>query len=255
MNALHYAITGYGPTVVLLPGMGLDMHIYDTAILLLQKSFTCVQIDNLGSGASPAPHGPYDIPQMTRAVGDVLAAEGLSADVLVGHSMSGFIALSLAQQHREHAPHIMLCGAFPSGEWLFRHRLPEVAAALASRRGTPDEIVRRNLSCSVSEDFLHHRSDEFALLVDDRLHHLGPGRGFSAQRAAVAQHRATPLPDDFAGRIWIVHGTADRLVIPAAAQEMSALLPSAEVKWLEGIGHLPMLEAPARLADLIKSLA
>jgi pimeloyl-ACP methyl ester carboxylesterase len=249
---LHYTITGNGPVVVMLPGMGLDMHIYDTVALLMQKRFTCVQVDNLGSGASPAPRGPYRIEQMAAAVRDVLHRESLEGVSIVGHSMSGFIAVALAHLSPALIGRIVLCGSSPSGLWTKQHRDADVAQILNNRNGPSEEVIRRNLACNVTEDFLNNRGAEFDLLVEERLHHLGPGRGFAGQQAAAAQY-------DMAGQaalpgcpILIIHGNADRMIPPHSAGALAALFPSARVKWLDGVGHLPMLEAPARMAALLE---
>jgi pimeloyl-ACP methyl ester carboxylesterase len=36
----------------------------------------------------------------------------------------------------------------------------------------------------------------------------------------------------------ILHGTEDRIVAPANAERLAAAIPGAELRWLEGAGHL-----------------
>ena len=47
----------------------------------------------------------------------------------------------------------------------------------------------------------------------------------------------------------------DRAVPPDTAARVKALLPSAEVRSLRGVGHLAHEEKPAMIADLIIELA
>ncbi|MFI9007058.1 alpha/beta fold hydrolase [Actinosynnema sp. NPDC053489] len=46
----------------------------------------------------------------------------------------------------------------------------------------------------------------------------------------------------------VVHGTADSVVDPAAGEYAAALIPGADLRPYDGIGHAPFLEAPERFA-------
>ncbi|CCH35336.1 alpha/beta hydrolase [Actinosynnema sp. NPDC047251] len=46
----------------------------------------------------------------------------------------------------------------------------------------------------------------------------------------------------------VVHGTADEVVHPAAAEHAAATVPGAEMRWYEAVGHLPFRERPERFA-------
>jgi pimeloyl-ACP methyl ester carboxylesterase len=49
----------------------------------------------------------------------------------------------------------------------------------------------------------------------------------------------------------IVQGTADRVVDPGNAEALADLLPNAQVKLLEGAGHLLYWEQPRRFARMV----
>jgi Predicted hydrolases or acyltransferases (alpha/beta hydrolase superfamily) len=42
----------------------------------------------------------------------------------------------------------------------------------------------------------------------------------------------------------VLHGSEDRLTLPACATHTAATIPGAELHWLEGIGHAAQIEAP-----------
>ena len=46
----------------------------------------------------------------------------------------------------------------------------------------------------------------------------------------------------------IVWGLEDKLLHPAGAETLHTLFPNSDVKLMAGIGHLPMMEAPAATA-------
>jgi pimeloyl-ACP methyl ester carboxylesterase len=49
----------------------------------------------------------------------------------------------------------------------------------------------------------------------------------------------------------LVWGTRDKAVDPRSAEKVRAQLPNAELKWIEGAGHLPFEEAPEEFGDVV----
>jgi pimeloyl-ACP methyl ester carboxylesterase len=92
---------------------------------------------------------------------------------------------------------------------------------------------------------------------------------YVAARRAAARHtleelfrgwvEATPetgLPPDLeaiAHPTLIVHGLQDRIIAPDTARKVHQRLPSSRLELLDGIGHVPQLEAPAAVARLFNS--
>jgi abhydrolase domain-containing protein 6 len=50
----------------------------------------------------------------------------------------------------------------------------------------------------------------------------------------------------------VIHGEKDRLIHPSTGRELAKRLPNARLERLDGIGHVPMIEAPKRTAQLIE---
>jgi pimeloyl-ACP methyl ester carboxylesterase len=46
--------------------------------------------------------------------------------------------------------------------------------------------------------------------------------------------------------LTVTQGRADTVVLPAMAEHILAVCPSATASWYEGVGHAPHLEAPER---------
>lgn len=49
----------------------------------------------------------------------------------------------------------------------------------------------------------------------------------------------------------VLWGRADPIALPAIAECLAAELPQARLRWLEGLGHFPMLEDPGRWAEAL----
>jgi non-heme chloroperoxidase len=55
--------------------------------------------------------------------------------------------------------------------------------------------------------------------------------------------------------LLVTHGLRDSVVLPAMAEHVLAVCPSAEASWYEGVGHLPHIEAPKRFNRELAGLA
>ena len=64
--------------------------------------------------------------------------------------------------------------------------------------------------------------------------------------AHPARHEAIRCPT------LLVHGTDDGVAPLAAARRLRASIDGARLEILPGVGHWPMLEAPARAAELLR---
>jgi pimeloyl-ACP methyl ester carboxylesterase len=60
--------------------------------------------------------------------------------------------------------------------------------------------------------------------------------------------RFTPPVVDHPSPLTVVWGMDDPIAVPAMVDRLAAARPDARVVRLDGVGHYPMLEAPARFA-------
>lgn len=87
---LHVRVTGSGPAVILLHGLGSNGTYWNGVVEAssILKSSTCYLVDFDGHGASPL-SGPLTIESLSQDVIDLMDALKLDKAALVGHSMSG----------------------------------------------------------------------------------------------------------------------------------------------------------------------
>jgi pimeloyl-ACP methyl ester carboxylesterase len=117
--ALHYLDhPGQEPTVVLLPGLTVNAHIFDGLIKAgLSPRFHVLAFDMRGRGRSDAPPAGLDpaAPAANYTIADhaadvvgALDALGVRHPVLAGHSFGGMLALYLAAHFPERFPRIVV---------------------------------------------------------------------------------------------------------------------------------------------------
>lgn len=124
------------PTIVFLHGLGVSRWMWDEQVAHLSGRFRCVTVDLPGSGAA------HDVPwrsfaDTADAVAAVIAATPAGRAHLVGLSLGGYVALTLAARHPALAESVVVSGMTTEPmrpAWLYR--LVTAAGAAVMRRPT-----------------------------------------------------------------------------------------------------------------------
>jgi 3-oxoadipate enol-lactonase len=251
---IHFEVRGEGPTLLMIPGWSLDLHVFDRLADRLAQRFTCVGMDNRGAGQSEAPRGPYEIRELARDAAAVLGATGRAPAFVLGHSMGGFAALELVLCDDRLVRGLLLVSTAAAGARGGIGQSPEVAAALYRRVGAPAEIARTILAVSLGAAFLEAHPEELERWVAGRIVHPPRGRGVAGQRAAADAFDATARLARIRVPTAIVHGDADRVVAPSCGALLAAGIPGASFHLLPAVGHMPFWEAPEALAAIAEEM-
>ncbi|MGH2401049.1 MAG: alpha/beta fold hydrolase, partial [bacterium] len=93
---LYYEMTGSGPAIVLLSGLGADGHFWYQQVPALAARFSVIAVDNRDAGRSDKPEVAYTLRTMADDVAGLLDALEIPSAHLVAASMGGFIAQEFA---------------------------------------------------------------------------------------------------------------------------------------------------------------
>ncbi len=66
-----------------------------------------------------------------------------------------------------------------------------------------------------------------------------------------SEGRFTGAIEEHPSPLAIVWGDDDPIAVSPIAERLNGVRPDAELHWLDGVGHYPMVEAPARFADAV----
>ncbi|WP_223166870.1 alpha/beta fold hydrolase [Nonomuraea sp. SYSU D8015] len=252
---LAYRRQGTGEPVVLLHGIGQDLHAWDQVVPLIAAEREAIALDLPGFGRSPdLPDGlPRDLPTMVAGLDAVFTTLGVHRPHLIGHSLGGLIALRLAQAGLARS----VTALAPAGFWNEVERRYAYAVLTTARQlaRLPDPVVERMAGSVVGRAALtgvlygHADSCPPDTLVTC-LHALRQAVAFEATL------RAGRAPDLFTGTIsdipvTIAWGTCDRILPGRQAARVTAMIPQARLVQLPGCGHVPMNDAPDQVAGLI----
>jgi pimeloyl-ACP methyl ester carboxylesterase len=219
-----------------------------------------VAFDLPGFGQSQMPTSKISIPGYGRFVDALLDQLGVSAAVVVGNSMGGFIGAELAIQFPARVERLVLVSA--AGLTVEYQRNEKVLGALrfaenaltawAGWVGSRSEaLARRPRTRRLLMGFVVHRPDKLpAALIAEQVR--GSGKpGFVDALDALTDYPIRDRLGHIGCPTLIVWGEEDHLIPVRDATEFADLIPSArKVVWPE-TGHMAMLERPAAFNALV----
>jgi pyruvate dehydrogenase E2 component (dihydrolipoamide acetyltransferase) len=232
------------PPVVLLHGFGADRSTWRLVVPLLEPGIETISLDLPGHGAEAA-RPAKNIEEIAFALSDRLEAIGVRDAHLAGHSLGGAAALALARLGRLTVRSVTLfapVGLGPEINFGFVAGLARATSVQALERwltvmvGDAGALPAGYAQAAVRQMDKTGNRDALTAMAES----LFPDgtQGFDLTTALAALGVPTRL-------VW---GKLDR-VIPAAH---AARAPGfAAVHLLDGIGHVPQMEAPALTARLI----
>lgn len=94
--AIHHAVSGRGPNVTLVHGVGASLESWDEVAARLEPRFTVIRLDLRGHGRSGPIVGPCSLDDLASDVCHVWDHLGIATSHLAGFSLGGLVAQSLA---------------------------------------------------------------------------------------------------------------------------------------------------------------
>jgi 3-oxoadipate enol-lactonase len=249
---LHVEEHGDGLPLLLIQGLGWSKWASRGQWADYARRRRVLAFDNRGTGLSPKTPGPYSIEQFADDAASVLDARGLERADVYGHSMGGYIALTLAVRRPDLVRSLVLVGTGPGGPG-HEHVPPETLEIWMSALGLPlDEAIRRTFPTSFTPGWGDEQPHEFEAFLAARLDPPTPPECWLAQAEAADRYRDTGVDVE---RIdvpaLVVHGDIDRVVPVANGRQLAARMPRAELVVLQDQAHAPMLERPKEFGALI----
>lgn len=251
---LAYEMTGDGPPLLLIAGVGYGGWFWHRLLPALAGRFRVITFDNRGAGESAKPDGPYTVPQMASDSAGLLDALGLRDAFVVGHSLGGFIAQELTLARPDLVGRLVLAATSFGGPQAIPIT-PEAFDLLTNRRGDPAELVRRGIAVATAPGFAARQPETARALLAYRLTHPVPPAAYAAQVMAGAAFDAAARIGAIRCPTLCLAAEFDRVVPPGNAALLAARIPGARAAILPGVGHIFPIEAPAATAATIVSFA
>jgi magnesium chelatase accessory protein len=256
----HVQRMGEGPPLLLVHGTAAATHSWRALAPMLARRFEVIAPDLPGHGftSAPPPRG-LTLPGMAAALGELLAVLGVSPALAAGHSAGAAVLLRLAIDGRIRPSTIIGLNAalmpigrehnaFFTGAARMLAGLPFVPRAfawLASDTGVAERLLRDTGSR------VEPRGVELYARLLRKPGHLRSALGMMAGWDLKPLLRDMPR---LAPSLVLVVGAGDRTVPPGDSARVRAILPSARIVTLPGLGHLAHEERPEAVAEIIEGL-
>ena len=109
---IGYQQKGSGPPVIFISGLSADKEHWDPVADQLKDKYDCITFDKRGNGESSAPRHGYTTADLTGDTVGLLDKLGISRAHVVGISLGGKVAMSVAFHYPERVVGLVLLGVF-----------------------------------------------------------------------------------------------------------------------------------------------
>ena len=257
-----YRRGGAGPVLLLLHGIGDSSRAWIPTMRLLQRSYTVLAPDLPGHGNSSNPLGDYSLGSHASSMRDLLDVLSIERVTVVGQSFGGGVAMQFAYQFPSRCERLVLVDAGGLGRevnWILRlatvpaaeYVMPVLFPAFMRRWGDP---VARFLgdwgipNPRAAEVWRSYRSLTYpgnrAAFVRTARAVIDPG-GQSVS-AVSRLYLVAQMPT------LIVWGDQDKIIPLVHAFQAHEAIPGSRLEVMEGAGHFPHVEDPARFARILE---
>lgn len=269
------SITEPGGRILRLPGADLQVVEHgprDAEPIVLVHCFTCaidwwdgmmprlarehrvVVVDLLGHGGSEKPRSGYEIPNQADLIAQALDRLDVRDATVVGHSLGGSVSTALAQQSPQLVDRVVIIDTGPTHEGGDLGLMAKLAFSPVIGeflwRIKPDFAVKQGLEVAFAPGF--DVPDAFVEDLDSMTFssYDNAARGsedYSSEEPLDERMRETGKP------LLVIMGAEEQIIDDPAARlaEYRETVPGAQTELMQGVGHSPNVEAPARTAALV----
>ena len=240
---LAIEVTGDGPAVLLVHGLGGTSNFYQPQVAALAERFTVIRPDLEGAGRSPVV-GELSVDGHADDLAAILDGLGVDSARVVGHSMGTLVVRRLAAKHPDRVTHLALLGAVnvpgEAGQKAQRDRAAtvrekgQIAVADAVMTNATSETTRREQPAA-------------AALVREMVLRQDP-EGYARNCLALAG-ATDPGPIDPSIALLLLTGDEDKVGPPEASKALADAHGSAAVEVFDQCGHWTAVEKPTEVTE------
>jgi 3-oxoadipate enol-lactonase len=246
-TTLHYRLTGApdGLPLILVNSLGTSLNIWDDVLSLLGLRYRVLSYDKRGHGLSDAPPGPYSLDDHAADLVGLADRCGFKRYSICGISIGGMIAMQIAARHPSKVRRLVLCDTAPriGTAQMWNDRIAQV------RQGGMAAVADAVLGRWVSPGYRELRPADFSGWRN--MLERCPAEGYVASCASVRDADLTADIGHISVPTRVVAGENDLATPPDTVRQLAESIADAEFRLIRGAGHVPCIEQPERLCELI----
>jgi 3-oxoadipate enol-lactonase len=230
---IHYHRTGEGEPLLLIQGLGGDLHNWKNALAPLQESYRVIAFDNRGVGLTEAPAAGFTMETMADDAAGLLEALEIPRAHVVGWSMGGNVAQELALRHPERVATLVLMSTYARAPARSRFALDAMIRSLREGASAGTAMMMMRAWCSTEAAFAFETVPRVPMVSK------GPNgvEGFAHQKKALDGFDSRKRLKGLRVPTLVIHGSDDIMVPPDFASELAESIAGARLHWIEDAGH------------------
>ena len=245
MEDIFFQKFGKGKSVVLIHGFCESHEIWNGFAEELASSFQVFTIDLPGFGESSLPTVPFSIRDIARIVLRWMNQENITQPFIVGHSLGGYITLSMAQQAQQKIAGLCLFHSTPFPDNDDRK----------SNRNRIIEFVKRNGVDPFIDTYvpgLFYDKKHPAMPKVDQIARKTSERTLIAYTCAMRDRPSSiDFVREFEEPLLTITGDNDNIISTETALEFGRLAKISRMEILEKTGHMGMFERPVVAREIL----
>lgn len=240
----HHMRAGDGRAVVFANSLGTDLRIWDGVIARLPATTPILTYDKSGHGLSEI--GATSIDDLSADLAGLMDLHGINDALICGVSVGGLIAQALAHVRPDLVAGLLLSNTSQriGTDAVWNDRIAALDAHGLEPMGDP--VMERWFSPA-----FHHENAEqlqgYRMMLTRT-----PAAGYRAVCVAIRDADLTETTRMLTVPTVCLAGGDDKATPPDTVKDMAKLIAGARYECLDGIGHLPCVEAPDAVADLLR---
>jgi len=260
-TTLHYATSGAGEPILLIPGLGLDHNYYRFGIPLLSRHLQVLAVDPRGIGRSTKSPPPYTVEAWADDFAVMIDKLAFGPIHVLGSSLGGSMALALAQRHPGKLKSLIVVGGFSeldrATELNFRLRL-----RLIEKLGMSDEVADYMGLWTLTRKFINSDAGFATMRANQANIRANSAQSYSAfveallkwgrcQPGQEREPKFTALLDSIKTPTLVVTSDNDHLIPKELSDLIAARIAGAKLIVMPGAGHIPFMEQPEEVVRIV----
>jgi len=258
---IYYEINGEGPPLLLIPGLGTGGGYFKLSEPLLRKSCQTILVDPRGIGRSDKRDANFVAETWADDFAALLDHLGLKSAHILGSSHGGCMAMAMADRHPDKFRSLLLVGAFADLDRALATNFA-LRIKMVQKLGLGEEIADHVALWTMRREFLDSPQGEAALnVLVTGVKANSPERYAQLCRSILQWGRK--LPGQEKEPLWlervsrfrmptiVISGDSDHMIPSSFAKRIADRIPGARFVEIPQCGHIPFLERPDTVSELI----
>jgi pimeloyl-ACP methyl ester carboxylesterase len=239
-SPIFFRIEGEGFPVVLIHGFAEDGTIWQNQIAYLAKSFKLIIPDLPGSGNSPFNSRSETIDDLADCINFILDKEQISACIIIGHSLGGYITLAFAEKYPEKLKAFGLFHSTAYADSEEKKLARKKGIEFIKKYGSGD-FIKQSVPNLFADD-LNQKKPEIVNELIERYNNFNPDSLVSYYDAMMKRPDRTQQLKSFKKPVLFIAGEKDKAVPIEHSLQQSYLPELCYFHILMGAAHMGMFE-------------